>query len=174
MSKEQWRIIVNGEWFYGTEEECIRERAEFESTFTDEDREGGDTYVPERVHTLPADIYTLQATVICQTAEIERLKKIVNFEDAVACVFDNLKFIAANTSNREWDEQLEELAQDVIEFAPRYKKNWKDLTVALGQLSTAEAKNKKLSKVLEKILEDGRYSFDTTLFGEIQEALNQG
>lgn len=28
-----WRVPVNGEWFYGTEEQCKKERAEYESTF---------------------------------------------------------------------------------------------------------------------------------------------
>ena len=49
------------------------------------------------------------------------------FADAVACVFDNLKFAAANTSDKAWDDQLEDLAEDVIEFAPQYKKGWKDI-----------------------------------------------
>lgn len=32
-----WRIPVNGEWFYGTKEQCEREYAEYTADFTDED-----------------------------------------------------------------------------------------------------------------------------------------
>lgn len=65
-----------------------------------------------------------------EVARIPALEKAINFQDAVACVFDSLKFAAANTSDKSWDDQLEELAEDVIEYAPEYKKQWKDI----GQL----------------------------------------
>ena len=68
-----------------------------------------------------------KATIARLTAEIERLKEVTNFKDAVACVFDNLKMTACNTSDRTWDDQLEDLAEDVIEMAPEYKKEWKDI-----------------------------------------------
>lgn len=138
MSKD-WRIIVSGEWFYGTKEECERERAEFESTFTDEDREEHEPVVPERVHSLPSDITELQRQVITQAAEIERLKAVTNFKDAVACVFDNLKMVAANTRSKEWDDQLEELAEEVIEFAPEYKKQWLDICKLQTDLRSANS-----------------------------------
>lgn len=32
-----WRIPANGEWFYGTKEQCEREYAEYTADFTDED-----------------------------------------------------------------------------------------------------------------------------------------
>lgn len=78
--------------------------------------------------------------------EIERLKKIVNFQDAVACVFDNLKMVAANTRCKEWDDQLEEFAEEVIEFAPEYKKQWKDLVVL-------ERKNWELTQAFAKAID---------------------
>lgn len=62
-----------------------------------------------------------------EVARIPALEKAVNFQDAVACVFDSLKFAAANTRSKAWDDQLEELAADVIEYAPEYKKQWKDI-----------------------------------------------
>lgn len=42
-----WRIPVNGDWFYGTKDQCTRERAEYESTFTAEDFEDAGTVEPE-------------------------------------------------------------------------------------------------------------------------------
>lgn len=81
----------------------------------------------------------LNDTVTRQAAEIERLKAVTNFRDAVACVFDNLKMVAANTRDREWDDQLEELAEEVIEFAPEYKKEWKDLCKLQADLTSAIA-----------------------------------
>lgn len=60
------------------------------------------------------------------------------FVDAVACVFDNLKFAAANTSDKAWDDQLEDLAEDVIEFAPKYKKEWKDISKLCARIRELE------------------------------------
>ena len=80
-----------------------------------------------QVITAPPELAELQATIAQLTAENERLKEVTNFKDAVACVFDMLKYTAANTSSKEWDDQLEDLAEDVIEFAPEYKKQWKDI-----------------------------------------------
>lgn len=149
----QWRIIVSGEWFYGTKEECLRERAEFESTFTAEDFEDYEKVVPEQVYSLSSDITELQRAVITQTAEIARLKAVTNFQDAVACVFDYLKFAAANTSSREWGDQLEDLAEDVIEFAPEYKKQWKDICALQGSLRASEKKNEGLTLSLAKAVD---------------------
>lgn len=42
-----WRVPVNGDWFYGTKEQCVRERSEFESTFTAEDFEDAGAVTPE-------------------------------------------------------------------------------------------------------------------------------
>lgn len=69
-----------------------------------------------------------------------------SFADAVACVFDNLKFAACNTSDREWDDQLEELAEDVIEYAPRYKKEWKDIGKLSARIRELEAQLAEKSK----------------------------
>lgn len=55
------------------------------------------------------------------------LKEVTCFKDAVACVFDNLKMVACNTDDRALDDRLEDLAEDVIEMAPEYKKQWKDI-----------------------------------------------
>jgi len=76
-------------------------------------------------------------------AENERLKKITRFEDAVACVFDNLKFVAANTGSKEWDDRLEDLAEEVIEYAPEYKKQWKDICALQSELTKARELAKK-------------------------------
>lgn len=197
MSKD-WRIIVSGEWFYGTREECLRERAEFESTFTEEDFKDHEPVFPELIHSSPPapsisddellamankafgkvvdydlmgnpitdyrvltigaygpavrrivelarqyprfpDLDMLQAAVDRQGEEIARLKEVTNFKDAVACVFDNLKMVAANTRSREWDDQLEELAEEVIEFAPEYKKQWRDICTLQADLRSANA-----------------------------------
>lgn len=46
-----WRIAVSGEWFYGTKESCERERAEYESTFTEEDFDEAGLEVPEALYT---------------------------------------------------------------------------------------------------------------------------
>jgi predicted phage-related endonuclease len=76
----------------------------------------------------------LQATIAQQAVALERLKSVTNFKDAVACVFDNLKFAAANTRSKEWDDQLEELAEDVIDYAPEYKKQWKDIAKLCAEI----------------------------------------
>lgn len=70
--------------------------------------------------------------------ELGSLKKVTSFSDAVSCVFDMLKYAAANTSCKEWDAQLEDLAEDVIEFAPEYKKQWKDICALQQRLAVAE------------------------------------
>lgn len=49
----QWRIPVNGDWFYGTKEQCERERAEYETTFTAEDFEEAGVVAPEQLWSLP-------------------------------------------------------------------------------------------------------------------------
>lgn len=164
MSRD-WRIIVNGDWFYGTKKECERERAEFESTFTDEDREEHDPVVPERIYSeAPASVaevkryrfkgaageYVYSVDFDKAQAEIARLKAVTNFKDAVACVFDNLKMVAANTSSREWDDQLEELAEEVIGFAPEYKKEWLDISKLLADLTASEKKNAELLALLNR------------------------
>lgn len=45
-----YRIGVNGEWFYGDKLSCIRERAEYESTFTEEDLEEAGVVHPEPLY----------------------------------------------------------------------------------------------------------------------------
>lgn len=87
-------------------------------------------------------------TVLELIAEIERLRSIETFEDAVACVFDNLKFVAANTDDKEWDERLEDLAEQVIEYAPRYKKQWKDITKLSHVIDELKAENEALRKII--------------------------
>jgi hypothetical protein len=70
----QWRIPVNGDWFYGSHAQCVRERAEYESTFTDLDREEAGAVVPEQIHSgTPPELAELQATIARLTAENERL-----------------------------------------------------------------------------------------------------
>jgi len=81
-----------------------------------------------------------------QADEIVRLRAIETFEDAVACVFDNLKYSAANTDEKAWDERLEDLAEDVIEYAPRYKKQWKDIIKLSREKDSLEAENDALRK----------------------------
>jgi len=71
--------------------------------------------------------------------EVERLKKVTSFSEAVACVFDYLKFAAANTSDKSWDDQLEDLAKEVIEYSPEYKKQWKDICKLEADLRSANA-----------------------------------
>ena len=46
-----YRIGVNGEWFYGDKLSCIRERVEYESTFTKEDFEEAGVVTPEPLYT---------------------------------------------------------------------------------------------------------------------------
>lgn len=81
----------------------------------------------QRLNVADQRVDDLEAERDALKAEVERLKKINNFSEAVACVFDNLKFAACNTSDRKWDDELEDLAEMVIEFAPEYKKQWKDI-----------------------------------------------
>lgn len=45
-----YRIGVNGEWFYGDKLSCIRERVEYESTFTKEDFEEAGVVSPEPLY----------------------------------------------------------------------------------------------------------------------------
>lgn len=49
----QWRIPVNGDWFYGTKEQCERERAEYETTFTAEDYAEAGVVLPEQIWSSP-------------------------------------------------------------------------------------------------------------------------
>lgn len=92
------------------------------------------------------ELLELKAAIAQQAAEIERLKEVTNFKDAVACVFDYLKVVAANTSSLEWDDELEELAEEVIEFAPEYKKEWRDICELQG-------KNRELTNSLNKAID---------------------
>lgn len=48
-----WRVPVSGEWFYGTNEACERERAEYESTFTFEELEEEGREAPEPLYRHP-------------------------------------------------------------------------------------------------------------------------
>lgn len=105
-----------------------------------------------------APLYVLATnfeTVISQLAalreELAKLKQVTNFSDAVACVFDFLKTTAANTGSREWDDQLEDLAEDVIEFAPEYKKQWQDICKLQHSLADAERRNEVLDSALREI-----------------------
>lgn len=86
--------------------------------------------------------------------EIESLKKITNFSEAVACVFDHLKFTACNTSSKEWDDQLEELAEDVIELAPEYKRQWKEIAKIEKLRLEAERQVGELREQLALVLKD--------------------
>jgi len=62
-SNGQWRIPVNGDWFYGTKEACERERAEFESTFTELDHEEAGVVLPEEIYSdSPSELAKLRAT----------------------------------------------------------------------------------------------------------------
>lgn len=79
-------------------------------------------------------------------AENARLKEVSNFSEAVACVFDFAKITAANTSCREWDEQLEDFAEDVIEFAPEYKKQWLDIVKLASERDALKAEVKALKE----------------------------
>ena len=92
----------------------------------------------------------LPAAMIEALEEIERLKAVTNFKEAVACVFDNLKMVAANTSSKVWDDLLEELAEEVIEFAPEYKKQWRDIVTAQVDLVASEKKNAELLALLNR------------------------
>jgi hypothetical protein len=65
------------------------------------------------------------------------------FADAVACVFDSLKFAACNTSGKEWSEELEDLAEEVIQFAPQYKRQWKEICKLSARIAELEAQVKK-------------------------------
>lgn len=99
-----------------------------------------------------ANLYNAaQSELASLREELARLKEITNFKDAVACVFDMLKYAACNTSNKQWDDQLEDLAEDVIEFAPEYKKQWKDIGVLSASLVAAEQRNAELQKQLDSI-----------------------
>lgn len=42
-----WRVPISGEWFYGTKEQCLRERADYEKDFTAEDYDEEGPVVPE-------------------------------------------------------------------------------------------------------------------------------
>jgi len=86
------------------------------------------------------------AVMIELLEEIQRLRGIETFEDAVACVFDNLKYSAANTDDKAWDERLEDFAEDVIEYAPRYKKQWKDIVKLSREKDDLKAENEALRK----------------------------
>lgn len=55
------------------------------------------------------------------------------YEDGIACAFDALKYAACNTDDARRSEILEEAAEDIIELAPTYKREWKDLTAALAR-----------------------------------------
>lgn len=46
-----WRVAVSGEWFYGSKERCVKERTEYESTFTKEDFDEAGVVVPEALYT---------------------------------------------------------------------------------------------------------------------------
>lgn len=94
--------------------------------------------------------FEYEAELAALQEELARLKEVTNFKDAVACVFDMLKYAACNTSDKQWDDQLEELAEDVIEFAPEYKKQWKDIGMLSASLTTAEKRNSELSTLLRR------------------------
>lgn len=84
------------------------------------------------------ELAELQATVAAQAAEIERLKQVMNFQDAVACVFDCLKQNSRQTDHPEWGPYLFQVAEEVIAFAPQYKKDWKELAQVGESLMAAE------------------------------------
>jgi len=71
----QWRISVSGDWFYGTYAQCVREREEYESTFTDLDREEAGVVVPEQIYSgAPPELAELQATIAQLKNEVGEAK----------------------------------------------------------------------------------------------------
>jgi predicted nuclease with TOPRIM domain len=87
------------------------------------------------------------AKVLALLNEINRLNAVSTMQEAVACVFDSLKMAACNTSGKEWSEELEELAEDVIEYAPEYKRQWKDICVLSSENNRLSAENKALRSI---------------------------
>lgn len=103
------------------------------------------------------------AAVLALIAENERLKSVSNFQEAVACVFDFAKIAAANTGCRDWDEQLDEFAGDVIEFAPEYKRQWLDIVKLAADnerlkadFSSMRGSLKANAASIKKLIKDGR------------------
>ena len=114
----------------------------------------------------------LPAAMIEALEEIERLKKVTNFKEAVACVFDNLKMVAANTSSKVWDDQLEELAEEVIEFAPEYKKDWLDIGKLLAELAASEKENTELLALLTRCHNSDNLSENCALWKDLDAVIN--
>lgn len=87
------------------------------------------------------------AAVRAMIEHIRRLMSSTTMQDAVTCVFDQLKMAACNTSGREWSDELEELAEEVIEYAPKYKRRWKEIC----QLSAENSRMKAEIAALRKL-----------------------
>ena len=128
---DAWRYAISGMWEWCADRDhAVRELASFHAgDSADElaELEAEGLHVPQALYVAPPELAELQATIARLTAENERLKEVTNFKDAVACVFDHIKVAAANTGDKDWDERLEDLAEDIIECAPDYKKQWKDI-----------------------------------------------
>lgn len=78
---------------------------------------------------------------------MRRLMSSTTMQDAVTCVFDQLKMAACNTSGKEWSEELEDLAEDVIEYAPRYKRRWKDICQLAAEVTRLKDEVETLRKL---------------------------
>lgn len=97
------------------------------------------------------------------------LKEVTSFKDAVACVFDNLKIVACNTDDRAWDDRLEDLAEDVIEMSPEYKKQWKDicrLSAEKNELQQRLTAADERVDVLEGLLREARHNHGVMLLSD--------
>ena len=79
--------------------------------------------------------------------ENEKLRSVTTMQEAVACVFDMLKIAACNTSGVEWSEELEDLAEDVIEYAPEYKRQWLDICKLTAERNKFKAEVEALRKI---------------------------
>lgn len=85
--------------------------------------------------------------LLALVAENEKLRSVSTIQEAVACVFDMLKFAACNTSGEEWSEELEDLAEEVIEYAPEYKRQWLDICKLTAERNKLKAEVEALRKV---------------------------
>jgi hypothetical protein len=85
--------------------------------------------------------------LLALVAENDKLRSVSTIQEAVACVFDMLKFAACNTSGEEWSEELEDLAEEVIEYAPQYKRQWLDICKLTAERNRLKAEVEALRKV---------------------------
>jgi hypothetical protein len=85
--------------------------------------------------------------LLALVAENEKLRSVSTIQEAVACVFDMLKFAACNTSGEEWSEELEDLAEEVIEYSPQYKRQWLDICTLTAERNRLKAEVDALRKL---------------------------